>query len=157
MTASILRGAGRLLLASAVIATPLAGCSTIHRIPMDPGIPETETGVARQSGQRIEAYTTADGVTHAFDGWVKLAGPDSLAFRPAPRRPSIWHIPDSGAATDTLPAPFVLARSAVASVEARQGSPGRTTLFVVSTLAVVVAAFAAAIALSGLGPIGFGQ
>jgi hypothetical protein len=159
MTASIPRSAGRLVLSCVVMATPLMGCSTIHRIPMDPGIPETETRAARESGQRIEGYTTADGVTHKFDGWVVLAGPDSLSFRRAPHRSAIWFPPPTqDSATDTLQRAFVLPRAAVASVEARQGSPGKTTLLVVSILGGCFAAIALAFAIGGgIGPMGFGQ
>jgi hypothetical protein len=110
MAASLARRTGAALLACVLIASPLSGCSTIRRIPMDPGIPEAETKAAHESGQRIEGYTTADGVHLKFDGWVRLAGPDSLRFSPAVHKPSIWYPPDAAVpAADTLRVAFTLA------------------------------------------------
>ena len=150
MAASLARRTGSALLTCLLTATPLSGCSTIRQVPMDPGIPEAKTEVGRESGQRIEGYTTSDGVQHEFDGWVRLAGPDSLRFRPEVHKPRIWYAPDAAdTAADTLRAAFTLARTDVASVAARQGSPGKTTLLVVGIVVVTFGALAALVAATG--------
>ncbi len=150
MATSLVRRVGSLILACLVIATPLTGCTAIHRIPMDPGIPETETKIAWGSGQRITGYTMADGTHYRFDGRVYLAGSDSLHFQAGKGKldyPS-WVDPSNVAGAAALKR-FTLARTDVASVDARQGSPGKTTVLVLAIMVGSVGIFAALIAASG--------
>jgi hypothetical protein len=150
MAASIPNRVGSLLLACALMATPLTGCTTIRQIPMDPGIPEAETAAAQESGQRITGYTSADGVRHAFDGWVRLVGSDSLHFRPAPPKSPIWFPPgDRVPPADSLQSAFELPRTQVASVQARQGSAGKSLLLAGCILAGAFGIVAALVAIGG--------
>ncbi|MBE0565333.1 MAG: hypothetical protein IH621_05185 [Krumholzibacteria bacterium] len=56
------------------------GCGGTHLRPIDEELARDGTGLRKDSGQRIDGYVLSGGVVHEYDGRVRLAGSDSLAF-----------------------------------------------------------------------------
>ena len=129
-------------LASYLVLT--TGCGGTHLRPIDEEIARGGTGLRDDTGQRIDGYVLSDGVAHEYDGRVRLAGSDSLAF---------WTEAASGEANLSgsrarvpVPGPVL----PLAMVEALQVVESGNTFLIVGIGLVVVAAATYAIAVSSM-------
>ena len=68
-----------LVLVSLIAVTSFAGgCSTTRPTSVARLSEKSDDPIRQPQGQKITGYTMASGAHHAFDGWARIEGPDSI-------------------------------------------------------------------------------
>ena len=124
----------RILLPLAVLLLAWASCTTVKHMRVDTAASPPAAG--DEAFPHIVGYTTADAVYHPFDGFVRLADPDSLRFY----RKGKVKVPDP----TNLSLAFTMARADVASLSVRKVKVLATIGVTVVVATVIVAAIVAA-------------
>jgi len=132
---------------------PLAlviGCSRQFTRTIDYELARDDSEVREESGMKITGYVLIDGTEEDFDGWVRLAGEDSLIFW---SRETVDDAVPGGDESIVVVAGPVLSRASVSEFKLSESKTGATVALVIGGMFLFIVAIAAIdVAANGIGP-----
>lgn len=71
-------------IAALTLCAAIASCSYARHAEVRDLVSDEGSQLRSADGEKIDGYTTTDGIYYRYKGWVRLDGADSLRFSPVP-------------------------------------------------------------------------